>query len=64
MLEVMVKNPKTTSPAAVVVIDGATNDRLLGVNAPLCESTGWDTSIPCTSTIDPATETDEAKVQP
>ena len=59
----MPKNPKTTSPAAVVVIDGATKDRALGVNAPLCESIGMDTSIPCTSTIDPATETDEAKVQ-
>jgi hypothetical protein len=59
----MLKNPKTTSPAAVVVIDGATKDRLLGVNAPLCESTGSDTSIPCTSTIDPVTETDDAKLQ-
>ena len=63
LFEVMPKNPKTTSPAAVVVIDGATKDRALGVNAPLCESIGVETSIPCTSTIDPATETDEAKVQ-
>jgi hypothetical protein len=59
----MPKNPKMTSPAAVVVIDGAANERALGVNAPLWESTGMDTSIPCTSTIDPATETDEAKAQ-
>jgi len=61
--EVMPKYPRTMSPAAVVVIDGATNDRPLAVNAPLCESTGADTSIPCTSAIDPATETDEPKVQ-
>lgn len=63
MLEVMPKNPKTTSPPAVVVIDGATKDRALGVNAPLCESTGVDTFIPCTSAIDPATEADEPRVQ-
>ena len=63
LLEVMPKNPRTTSPAAVVVIDGATKARPLGVNAPLCESTGADTSIPRTSAIDPATETDEPKVQ-
>ena len=59
----MPKNPKMTSPPAVVVIDGATKDRALGVNAPLCESTGVDTSIPWMSTIDPATEVEDAKVQ-
>jgi hypothetical protein len=45
LFEVMPKNPKTTSPAAVVVIDGATNERALGVNAPLWESTGVAASI-------------------
>ena len=36
------KKPTTMSPFAVVVTDGATANQLLGVNAPLCESTGVD----------------------
>jgi hypothetical protein len=34
------KKPTTMSPAAVVVTEGAANDPLFGVKAPLCESIG------------------------
>jgi hypothetical protein len=63
LLEAMPKKPTTTSPAVVVVTDGATKDRLVGVNAPLCESTGADTSMPLVSRIAPAADTDRASVQ-
>jgi hypothetical protein len=54
------KNPTTRSPSAVVVTDGATKDKRSGVKAPLCESTGIETSAPLTSRIAPAIETDES----
>jgi hypothetical protein len=63
LLEVIPKKPTTTSPALAVVTDGATKDRLVGVNAPLCESTGADTSMRLVSRIAPAADTDEASVQ-
>ncbi|MFL5903199.1 MAG: hypothetical protein ACJ75Q_10995 [Gaiellaceae bacterium] len=53
LIELVEKNPTTTSPAAVVLTDGATNERLLGVNAPLCESTGEAEAMPLKSRIDP-----------
>ena len=54
--EVVPKKPRTTSPAAVVVTEGATIDRVCDVEAPLCESTGEVPSIPLTSRMAPATE--------
>jgi hypothetical protein len=48
------KKPTTMSSFAVVVTEGATANQLLGVNAPLCESTGTDFSIPLKSRIAPA----------
>jgi hypothetical protein len=63
LVEVAPKKPATKSPAAVVVTDGATIDRLSGENAPLCESTGASLSMPLTSRIAPAAETDDAQVQ-
>ena len=54
------KKPTTRSPSVVVVTDGATKDRLPGVNAPLCESTGIDAAAPLTSTIEPAIEARDA----
>jgi hypothetical protein len=63
LLFVMAKKATTRSPAALVVTDGATNDLLVGVNAPLCESTGADTSTPSTSRIAPAADTSEVSVQ-
>jgi hypothetical protein len=63
LLVVALKKPKMRSSGSVVVTDGATNDRLSGVNAPLCESTGPDTSMRLTSRIAPVAEADEAKVQ-
>jgi hypothetical protein len=57
------KKPTTRSPSLVVVTEGATNDLLFGVKAPLCESTGIETSAPLTSTIDPAIEADDASDQ-
>jgi hypothetical protein len=62
LLDVMPKNATTRSPAVLVVTDGATKDVFLGVNAPLCESTGVDTSTPLTSMIAPAADTDEERV--
>jgi hypothetical protein len=59
----MAKKPTMTSPAVVVVSDGATKDLRSGVNAPLWESMGVDASMPSTSRIAPATETGEARVQ-
>ena len=47
----------------MVVTDGATNDLLSGVKAPLWESTGVEMSAPLTSRIAPAIETDEATDQ-
>ena len=61
--DVMAKKATTRSPAALVVTDGATNDVLIGVNAPLCESTGADTSTPSTSRIAPAADASELSVQ-
>ena len=63
LLAVMPKKPTTTSPATVVVTDGAENERLSGVNAPLCESMGADESIPLTSRTAAAADTAEAIVQ-
>jgi hypothetical protein len=63
LLEVIAKKPMTTSPAVVVVTDGATKDRRSGVNAPLCESTGAEASIPVTSSTAAVAETEEARVQ-
>jgi hypothetical protein len=63
LFEVAPKKPTTRSPAAVVVTDGATKNRFSSVKAPLCESTGVDTSTPLTSRIAPAAEADEPKVQ-
>jgi hypothetical protein len=62
LLDVVPKNATTRSPSVLVVTDGATKDVLLGVNAPLCESTGVDTSTPLTSMIAPATDTHEESV--
>jgi hypothetical protein len=59
-LDEMPKKPTTRSPSLVVVTDGATNERLSGVNAPLWESIGIDPSAPLTSRIEPATEADDA----
>jgi hypothetical protein len=53
-LEETPKKPTTMSPAAAVVSEGATATLLLGVNAPLCESTGVDRSRPLKSRIAPA----------
>jgi hypothetical protein len=39
-LELSPKKPKITSPAELVVTEGATIVLLRGVKAPLCESTG------------------------
>jgi hypothetical protein len=58
----MAKKAMTRSPAVLVVTDGATKDVLVGVNAPLCESTGVDRSTPSTFRIAPAAETSEANV--
>jgi hypothetical protein len=58
---VMPKKPTTRSPSSVVVTDGAANDVLSGVKAPLWESTGIEMSAPLTSRIAPALETDEAR---
>jgi hypothetical protein len=63
LLEVVAKKPTTTSPAPVVLTDGATKDRRSGVNAPLCESMGADASMPLTSRIAPVAETAETNVQ-
>jgi hypothetical protein len=59
----MAKKPTTRSPPALVVTDGTTNDVFVGVNAPLCESTGADTSTPSTSSSAPAADTAELSVQ-
>jgi hypothetical protein len=59
----MAKKAMTRSSAVLVVTDGATKDVLVGVNAPLCESTGVDTSTPSTFRIAPAADTVEASVQ-
>jgi hypothetical protein len=59
----MAKKPTMTSPAVVVVSDGAAKDLRSGVNAPLCESMGVDASTPSTSRIAPVAETGEARVQ-
>ncbi len=63
LLEVVPKNPSTTSPAEVVVTEGAANEELLGVKAPLWESIGELGLMPLRSRIAPAAETDEANVQ-
>jgi hypothetical protein len=55
LIEVVAKKPTTRSPAAVVVTDGAWNERLLVVNAPLCESTGLVVETPLKSRIAPPT---------
>ena len=60
LLELLAKKPRMRSRGAAVVTDGATIALLEGVNAPLCESTGADASIPLTSMIPPAADTDEA----
>jgi hypothetical protein len=62
LLDVMPKNATTRSPAVLVVTDGAAKDVFPGVNAPLCVSTGVDTSTPLTSMIAPAADTEEASV--
>ena len=48
------KKPTTMSLFAVVVTDGATANQFLGVNAPLCESTGVVCAIPLKSSTAPA----------
>jgi hypothetical protein len=58
----MPKNATTRSPVVLVVTDGAAKDVFPGVNAPLCVSTGVDTSTPLTSMIAPAADTEEASV--
>jgi hypothetical protein len=58
---VVPKKPTTRSPSSVVVTDGATNELLFGLKAPLWESTGIETSAPLTSRIEPAIDTDEAR---
>jgi hypothetical protein len=63
LLEVMPKKATMSSPAELVVIDGARRDLLIGVNAPLCESTGADASTPLASMIAPDAETEVASVQ-
>jgi hypothetical protein len=50
-IELAAKNPMTVSFLAVVVTDGATNEVLRGVNAPLWESTGEVASTPLRSRI-------------
>jgi hypothetical protein len=62
LLKEMLKKPTTMSFATVVVIDGAAKDALAGVNDPLCESIGVDTSTPLTSRIAPTAETEAARV--
>ncbi len=51
VLEATPKKPTTTSLSAVVLTEGATTTELLGVNAPLCESTGAERSSPLKSRI-------------
>jgi hypothetical protein len=63
LLDVMPKNATTRSPAVLVVTDGAVKEVFVGVNAPLCESTGVDGSTPLTSMIAPAADTDDARLQ-
>jgi hypothetical protein len=63
LLEVLPKKATMSSRSELVVIDGARRDVLIGVNAPLCESTGADASIPLASMIAPEAETEEASVQ-
>mgnify|MGYP003539233744 CR=1 FL=1 len=63
LLAVVPKNPTTTSPATVVVTEGAAKKRFLGVNAPLCESMGADESTPLAWRIAPAADTAEGRVQ-
>jgi hypothetical protein len=62
LLKDMLKKPTTMSFAAVVVIDGAAKDALIGVNEPPCESIGLDTSTPLTSRIAPTADTGAARV--
>jgi len=63
LMEFVEKNPTTVSLFAVVVTDGAPNDVLRGVNAPLCESTGELVSMPLKSRIAPAAEACEPTSQ-
>jgi hypothetical protein len=51
LVEFVEKKPTTVSPFEVVVTEGAANEVLRGVNAPLCESTGEVASIPLKSRI-------------
>ena len=57
------KNPTTTSSDAVVITEGARIDLLVGVNAPLCESTGDDRAMPLKSKTEPAAAAREASDQ-
>jgi hypothetical protein len=62
LLDVIPKKLTTKSSPLVVVIDGAANEVLVGVNAPLCESIGIDPSTPLTSSIAAAADTDEERL--
>jgi hypothetical protein len=62
-LDVMPKKPKTMSPAELVVTDGATINPLVGVNAPLCESTGVVGLTFFRSITDPAADICDPKDQ-
>jgi hypothetical protein len=64
LLAFMAKNPTTTSPRTVVVIDGAVGNLVAGENAPLCESIGVVRSTFLKSRIAPVAEDAEASVQP
>jgi hypothetical protein len=48
------KKPTTTSVGDVVMTEGARIDLLLGVNAPLCPSTGALRAMPLKSRTAPA----------
>jgi hypothetical protein len=63
LVEFVEKKPTTVSFFAVVVTDGALNEVLRGVNAPLCESTGELVSTPLKSRIAPAAEACESTDQ-
>jgi hypothetical protein len=59
----MVKKPTTMSPGTVVLTDGAVGYRVLGMNAPLCESIGVVRSTFLKSRIAPVNEASEASDQ-
>ncbi len=63
LVEARPKKPTTMSSLAEVVTDGATANLLSGVDAPLCESTGADWSMPLKSRIAPAAVAVEDQVQ-